>query len=356
MTFALALALALQDPSPTADLVRDFLGPDDAASRAARRKLLERGPSALPFLLDARERRPAGPREEALGELVLDLKEAAAGERGREPLRKLRARRMTVDMQDAPVAAVLDYLREITELNLVVDPAMTSEAKAVTLKMTDRPVSEVLARLLEPAKLDYDFRHGTIYLAPPDRLWAAPADEKPPAPLAGEPAREARALLALLSSDAAPERDRATRALRALGPPVLPLLEEAARGSDAETAARCRDLAAELRPRPRIWGAIPPAGHWRGQTLGGADLAVAAKIDRMKIDLAFEAAELRDILDFVRDFSELKIAVEEAYPKRPVTFKVKDLRLGEVLELLTLPYGFDVRIAEGQVTIFERKK
>ncbi len=167
---------------------------------------------------------------------------------------------------------------------------------------------------------------------------------------------EARKRVARLSSEEVAEREAATAGLRKLGPAAIPILEEGAKGADAEAAAGCRSLLGELRPKPPARGALPAAARWREQKLEGADLKVADALRQRRLDLAFEGSELIDILAFIRDFTEIRFSGGGSLPRTPVTFKVKDLALGEILELMTLPYGLDARIENGQVTIFERKK
>lgn len=353
MRIAALLALlgaSLPQEPPTSELVSEFL----KGSAPAREALLKRGPDALLHLLEARRLKPDRPRATELNDLIFDLQEAAAVERGKAAFRKLREARVTVDMQNAPLAAVLDYLREISEIDIVVDPAARPE-KDLTLTLADVPLKDVLRAACARSGLDYDFRHGVLFIAPHERLWAAPR-EGPVAPLSAERAAEARKWMATLSAESVVERETATAGLRKLGPAVIPALEEGARGGDAETAARCRTLAEELRPKPRTWGAIPPAGHWRGRKLEGVDLRIADKMQRMRIDLSFDDTEIAEILDFVHEFSELKMVFEDPLPKKRITFKIKDATLGETLELITLPHGLDVRVEDGQVTIFERKK
>jgi hypothetical protein len=342
--------------TPTRELVRAFLDESNDTSAQARRQLLSRGPAVLPDLVEARWRRPDAARIEALGELIFDLKEAAGGENGRGIFQKLRSVLVTVNMQNAPLTAVVDYIREITGLNFFIDSVTEPDSVMTTLKLSKVPLSAVLNTLLGPATLDYDFRHGVIFVGPPHRLWAAPSEAAPAPALPEVQVKEARVALDRLAADSPEERERAASDLRKLGPAVIPALEEGAKNSDAERAGRCRSLIEQLRPRPRIWGSLPTANHWRSQKLQGASRDVAGKLLKMKIDLAFDNTDIPDILSFVRDFSGLNIVGQGRIPKKAVTFKVRNLALADVIELMTLPHGLDVRLEEGVLTIFERMK
>ena len=90
-------------------------------------------------------------------------------------------------------------------------------------------------------------------------------------------------------------------------------------------------------------------------------LAINRKLDTMKIDLAFENTKLEDILSFIRDFSGLNIILDAAVrdkvdPDKPVTFKVKDLVLKNVLKLLLSQFGLDFHITEEKVVLLTDPK
>lgn len=348
---AFFLLAALQDPSP-ATLVRTFLDGTDPESARAREMLASRGPVAIPALIAART--PGTKRAEALDDLLFDLKAAAAGDAGRPLFDTLRKTRVTVDMQSAPPSAILDYFREISGMNLVLDPGLAAELPGVDLILADVPFRKALEGLCARTKLDYDFRCGVLLLAVPERLWTA-AKEPRTTPLTEAETKNARAWIADLGSESPKTRDLAVAELRKLGPETVPLLREASRLPDAETAARAKELVAELTPRPGRWTRLPDQAAWRSQKLEGADFEIARKLDTTKIHLAFEASKPDDILAFIRDFTELKIEWRVKSPDREVTIKLRDLPVGRCLELLLLPLGFDLRIEKGAVQVLERK-
>ncbi len=80
------------------------------------------------------------------------------------------------------------------------------------------------------------------------------------------------------------------------------------------------------------------------------------KLETMKIDLAFENTKLEEILAFIRDFSGLNLVLDAAVADkidadRPITFKVKDLTLKNVLKLLLAQYGLDYVVTEENVLL-----
>lgn len=254
------------------DLVSRFLDGTPEESERAREELLRRGPLALGSLAEARRKRPDAERADALSALIFELKTREAGERGGELFRKLDRTRITVDMRRAPLSAVLDYLRQISELSIQIEDSQ----EAVDLQLTDAPLRQALDHLGRLTKLDYAYRWGGLYLAAPEKLW---------------------------------------------GPAALPL-----------------------------------ANRWRTQVHGAASQASARSLETMKADLAFESTAAADVISFLREFSSLNVLLEKADALPALSFKMKDAPLGHVLERITLPYGYDVRIEEGAVVLYPRNR
>ncbi len=331
-------------PPTVEELVKAFAGgKDDAGDR-----LRERGKDALFALLQARAKSKDSKR---LHELIFEIKskDADAG-----VVDKLTAIRMTCDFLNAAFPEMIDYLREISGLTIVIDAGLEGELPNGTIKLLDVPFHALLDAMLSQAGVDFDVRHGAVFISSPERLWKPPAPEPPPRELAEAEKKAARALVARFSSEALDEREKAAQELAKIGRPVIPVLEEGAKSADKEIAGRCRDLIARLTPRPVKYGLIPAAGAWRSQKLEGADKAIADKLNGTKMDLNFDSASLEDILGFVRDFTQLNVVLEDA-PNDAVSLKVKDLTLGQTFELLTLQRGLDVKIKDGALVVFKRE-
>ena len=103
----------------------------------------------------------------------------------------------------------------------------------------------------------------------------------------------------------------------------------------APLAAATNPVARKLRVGVFAGGARQP--RWMAQAL-----AAAARSD------------FAEIVDFLRDFSKLNIVLEKEVQVPPLTLKVRETALGEVLELLTLPHGLDVRLEEGAIVLYRR--
>ncbi len=87
----------------------------------------------------------------AAAALVACLSAASAQDRTREEtLHKLKNLKLTIDFKDAALEEVLDYLREIANINLVVDAGVSAEDTKVSITLTEVAMSSVLKLLLEP--------------------------------------------------------------------------------------------------------------------------------------------------------------------------------------------------------------
>lgn len=75
---------------------------------------------------------------------------------------KLRNLRISLDFKDAPLEAVIDYLREIAAMNVFVDRKVQERQIRVTLKVTDIALGSVFALLLRPHDCDTLFRDGVL--------------------------------------------------------------------------------------------------------------------------------------------------------------------------------------------------
>lgn len=168
-----------QDKSDVGKTIDAFLNGKDEEAALARKRLAEGGPEVLGALVDARLRRPASIRPDALAALILEMKEKRAGDAGAEIFGSLRKIRITVDMQNAPMTAIVDYLQEITRLNISADPALKPEELLVNLKVADVPLNHALDLLGFVAPMEYDVRYGVLFIGAPERLFATPKAAAP---------------------------------------------------------------------------------------------------------------------------------------------------------------------------------
>lgn len=95
-----------------------------------------------------------------------------AGDSREEAARRLESMKVTVDFEDVRLVDALDYLREVTGLNLVALPrAMEKEGDSkLRLKVKDLSVKSVLKLLLGSRGLTASYRDGAIVILPKEDL------------------------------------------------------------------------------------------------------------------------------------------------------------------------------------------
>jgi len=104
---------------------------------------------------------------------VLVMAACAWGGEGRdEAVRKLETLRVTVDFENVKLPEAIDYLRDVTGLNLVILPkAMEKDGEtSIRLKVKDLSVKSVLKLLLGSRGLTTAFRDGALVIVPREDL------------------------------------------------------------------------------------------------------------------------------------------------------------------------------------------
>jgi hypothetical protein len=97
---------------------------------------------------------------------------AWAGEGREDAVRKLETLRVTVDFENVRLPEAIDYLRDVTGLNLVLLPkAMEKDGESsIRLKVKDLSVKSVLRLLLGSRGLTASFRDGALVILPKEEL------------------------------------------------------------------------------------------------------------------------------------------------------------------------------------------
>jgi type II secretory pathway component GspD/PulD (secretin) len=95
-----------------------------------------------------------------------------AGESREDAMRKLESMKITVDFEDVKLPEALDYLRDVTGLNLVLLPkAMEKDGESkIRLKVKDLSVKSVLKLLIASRGLTATYRDGAIVVLPKEDL------------------------------------------------------------------------------------------------------------------------------------------------------------------------------------------
>jgi len=97
---------------------------------------------------------------------------AWAGDSREDAVRKLDTMKVTVDFQDVRLPEAMDYLREVTGLNMILMPkAMEKEGDSkLRLKVKDLSVKSVLKLMLASRGLTVSWRDGALVVLPKEDL------------------------------------------------------------------------------------------------------------------------------------------------------------------------------------------
>jgi len=103
--------------------------------------------------------------------LVLMSGAALAGDGTREDaLRKLQTMKVSLDFQDVKFSEAMDYLRDVTGVNLVLSPKVGDVDAKVRLKVRDLTVKSALKLLLSPRGLSATWKDGAVVILPQEDL------------------------------------------------------------------------------------------------------------------------------------------------------------------------------------------
>ena len=145
-------------------------------------------------------------------------------------------------------------------------------------------------------------------------------------------------------------------------------VQNASLRTSLEIACAVKDLDFDLRygvlyfDEPlRLWSTdpkvgTPPASSWAKPSLTLEESEVAQKLRAIPVTFDAQNVSLRSAAEFLLETTAVKITVDPAVPEGAITTKFQHLSLAHVLELLTLPYGWDFRIEGTGVVIFVPKK
>jgi Ca-activated chloride channel family protein len=226
---------------------------------------------------------------------IAELEEDTKAE-DKEILEKLRSIRITIDMQNAPLTAIVDYIREISGLNMHITGVENADSEMMTFKGADLLMDGALRALLGPRRLAYIVRDGVVLITSADRL-----------------AKQVTLELYDVQDLTYGMKDFPGVDLSLAGDAPRSALRFLERTGSAEV-----DVDSDL-------------------------LSIQRKLDLMRIDLAFRKATFDDVLSYLQDFSGLRFQVDEEAKARVGSNRVdlvgKDLRLKDALERLLEPFG-----------------
>jgi Flp pilus assembly secretin CpaC/tetratricopeptide (TPR) repeat protein len=83
---------------------------------------------------------------------------------------KLHSIRITIDMQNAPLTAIVDYIREISGLNIHISGIDNPDAEMISFKVQDIVLDGALRLMLQPRNKAYLVRDGVVLITTADAL------------------------------------------------------------------------------------------------------------------------------------------------------------------------------------------
>jgi Flp pilus assembly secretin CpaC/tetratricopeptide (TPR) repeat protein len=80
----------------------------------------------------------------------------------------LSSRKVTLNFPDTPFGEVINFLQDITGLNITVSPTVDTEDITVSLRLREIPLKDALKIVLEQTELAMTFQNETLMITPPD--------------------------------------------------------------------------------------------------------------------------------------------------------------------------------------------
>jgi hypothetical protein len=289
-------------------LARELSSPSAHKRAIAMSALRAMGGAAIPAL-DA-----AGTKEaKALADELRDPNPAIS--------RRLKEFKFSISLKDAPLATMMEFIRDFAELNILIDPQTGAADKLVSIAVADTSLAEMFETVLKPLGLvAAPTADGVLLITTPERAPGAtalaPLRLKAPAP------PEIDRLIADLASDSIETREAAMKALCVEGAEAR--LWAALDHRDTEVASRAAEVLKRLyAPAPRA-GTKLPSKH-----VAGVDCK------DMRLD------------DIVRAAADLPAALEPGLEQEKASFSVKDVALDKALALLLDPRRLRTDVVHG---------
>ena len=83
---------------------------------------------------------------------------------------KLKNLKLSLDFKEAPLDQVVDYLREIADINILADAKVREKNLVVSIKITELTLHSVLKLMLQPHGCDVMYREGVLMLMTKDDI------------------------------------------------------------------------------------------------------------------------------------------------------------------------------------------
>ncbi len=249
---------------------------------------------------------------------------------------RLVAVRVTIDMQNASLTAILGYISEISEVSIVIDTEAITDPddEKISFKVSDITLDGALRLMLQPRRMTYAVAGDAVVATTPGRLVRAP---RGPFWTDPEKARRIELLVGDLASNDSGRQSKAEGELLALEDEALGPLLEAASALEGSAAARCRLVAGKL-------------ASWLVDEPSGADLQPLDGAQKRLLGRPL-AAEKRDSLEEILKRGGLKHSLKAKHD-HVLRFSGPSLKTASLLRILTRPYGLDFYL-DGETVVID---
>ncbi|MHC5038572.1 MAG: tetratricopeptide repeat protein [Planctomycetota bacterium] len=287
---------------------------------------------------------------------------------------------ISLDFKDAPLADVVDFLRQTKGINIVADPKtlenFEKEGRTINLQVEDLNFGDAIQLILRFNSLDSAILHHVLYLGDPQALaryaslkwFGVPGGEpgggldprwkkKISLDVCGKPLHpilkflEAESGMAFTLSPAA--RKIAEREVDHIVVEDLPV------GEALEKFLQPYALGYAVRPGG-IWIATPEELAAEGAGLLGKDRQIVERLGKKCITLDLMDTPLSVTTNFLREVSSINMFIHpsvqemESNTGLSIRLRADDIPLDSALRLILMPHGLTYRVEHGAILIESR--
>jgi hypothetical protein len=93
-------------------------------------------------------------------------------------LKEKLAKKISVELTDTPLEDAVGFLRQLTQLNLILDPKLAAQDRPITIKVTDMPISTFLEWVAKLSGAQLTYKENAVFLTLPKDAPAAPVADQ----------------------------------------------------------------------------------------------------------------------------------------------------------------------------------
>lgn len=240
-------------------------------------------------------------------------------------------RKVTADLSDSPIEDGVGFLRSLSNLPIVLDPALLKDAKNITLKIQEQKMGDTLVSIAGMAGGKIWYVDGMFWFSKHEACSDVKVKPLPVPAISDEQKAKVEAALKDFANDDYDTRAAAKKSVQAVGPGAISILAKAVEneGDDAERLSQIEALLKEF-----------------NGILNRGELGEAAMKDlNRKITFEFVDTPLDEGLAFLSSLTKVKLnlLVSKDAARIPVSLRVQDMELARALRWIA-------RLAETKLT------